>query len=601
MKSSKCQDSLLKRFQLWDRAMTSAELAQEWQQAADLPKPSISRNPTGDVSWGQNLGITCSISTQHLGGTFILKKTSGSFRMTQSSSTDSVTFNIPNVNFDNEGSYQCQYEKSISSRSFSSPLSDSVTLSVTVSLPKPSISMNPTGEVAWGEKVGITCSISTQHVGGTFILKKTSGSFRMTQSSTTNSATFNIPNVNFDNEGSYQCQYEKSISSRSFSSPLSDSVRLSVTVSLPRPSISMNPTGEVAWGEKVGITCLISTQYLGGTFILKKTSGSFRMTLSSSTNSASFNIPNVNFDNEGSYQCQYEKSISSRSFSSPLSDSVRLSVAVPLQQPSISLTSPNRGLVWGPEGAVVTRGNSFVLTCSINSSYSGGYFSLIFSGSNITNTEPAVNLSASFNFPVAEYEHEGNYSCVYEVTLSGRKFSSTMTSVMNVAIKFPLLLMVSSASTGTLLLLLLVLLVVCLVNWRRRRAKQPIALSLSPVAISNEYQVTDEDENEEEQHYMNFQPLHSEKRQKEQAREMEMEEDESDNVYDVEEDNEGHYSVEREDIYVIVDDNEEEYDICVFNKAAKDNSDTDDAHQHIPSAEDTLDIYGEQEDVYQNF
>ena len=109
--------------------------------------------------------------------------------------------------------------------------------------------------------------------------------------------------------------------------------------------------------------------------------------------------------------------------------------SVSLQQPSISLTSPNRGLVWGPEGAAVTRGDSFVLTCSINSSYPGGYFLLIFSGSNITKTEPAVNLSASFNFPVAKYEHEGNYSCVYEVTLSGRKFASTMTSVMSLTIK----------------------------------------------------------------------------------------------------------------------------------------------------------------------
>ena len=32
-KSSKHQDRLLKRIQLWDRSATSAELAQEWQQA----------------------------------------------------------------------------------------------------------------------------------------------------------------------------------------------------------------------------------------------------------------------------------------------------------------------------------------------------------------------------------------------------------------------------------------------------------------------------------------------------------------------------------------------------------------------------------------
>ena len=95
-------------------------------------------------------------------------------------------------------------------------------------IPRPSISMNPVGEVTWGQDVGITCSISTQHLGGTFTLQQTSGSFRKTQTSSSNSATFNIRQVNFDNEGSYQCQYQTRVSSRDFTSPLSDSVRLSV-------------------------------------------------------------------------------------------------------------------------------------------------------------------------------------------------------------------------------------------------------------------------------------------------------------------------------------------------------------------------------------
>nr|XP_046271662.1 uncharacterized protein LOC124073462 isoform X2 [Scatophagus argus] len=397
-----------------------------------LPKPRISMNPVGAVTWGQDLSITCSISTELLGGTFIL--TSGSFRKTQTSSSNSFTFHILKVNFDNEGLYQCQYEKSSSSQSFSSPQSDSVRLSVTVSLPKPRISMNPVGEVTWGQDLSITCSISTELLGGTFIL--TSGSFRKTQTSSSNSVIFRILKVNFDNEGLYQCQYEKSISSQSFSSPQSDSVRLSVTVSLPKPSISMNSGGEITWHQDVSITCSISTQVLGGTFIL--TSGSFRKTQTSSTNSATFHIPQVDFDSEGHYQCQYEKNSSSRSFSSPKSDSVRLSITVTLQQPSISLTSPNGGLVWGPEGAEVTRGYSFIFTCSISSHYPEGRFFLIFSGSDITNTKPAVNHSASFNFHVAEYEHQGNYSCVYEVTLSTRKFNSTETAPITVVIELSL-------------------------------------------------------------------------------------------------------------------------------------------------------------------
>ncbi|XP_044187078.1 deleted in malignant brain tumors 1 protein-like [Thunnus albacares] len=337
------------------------------------------------------------------------------------------------------------------------------------------------------------------------------------------------------------------------------------SVDLPKPNISMNPTGEVNWGQNVGITCSVSSQVSGGTFILKKTSGSYRKTQTSSSNSATFNIPNVNFDNEGSYQCQYEKSISSQSFSSSPSDSVTLSVSFPKpsismnpagevnwvrpQQPSISLTSPNRKLVWGPEGAEVTRGSSFVFTCSINSIYREGHFSLIFSGSNVNYTKPAVNLSASFNFPEAEYEHQGNYSCVYEVTLSGQKFSSTETAPITVAIKLPLLLLVSLAKS--LLLLLLVLSGVCLVCWSRRRAQScrpdsssvltqthstlQEAVALVTVRTSCE----DEEDKEEKQDYVN---TDTKRKQKEQAGRVEEEE--------------GEYNyVEAAEVFVTVNDN----------------------------------------------
>ncbi|XP_027140790.1 deleted in malignant brain tumors 1 protein-like [Larimichthys crocea] len=173
--------------------------------------------------------------------------------------------------------------------------------------------------------------------------------------------------------------------------------------------------------------------------------------------------------------------------------------SVPLQQPSISLTSPNKGLVWSPEGAEITKGYSFVITCSINSRYTKGHFILIFSGSNITNTKPAVNQSASFDFPVAEYEHQGNYSCVYEVTLSSRKFTSTGTAAINVTIKFPFMPLFSSVG---LLVLLLVLVVVCMVFRRRLREMQHGALVQMTAGIHHEHE-------QEEHDYINIEPVHS--------------------------------------------------------------------------------------------
>ncbi|XP_039905140.1 uncharacterized protein LOC120744687, partial [Simochromis diagramma] len=267
---------------------------------------------------------------------------------------------------------------------------------------------------------------------GTFTLKKPSSNFSQTETGS-RSATFNIHRVDFSDDGLYQCQYEKRISVTQFSSPLSDSVRISRYCNLSKPNISISPAGET-------------------------------------------------LNDEGLYQCQYQESGPSHEFYSPTSDLFRLSVTVRLQRPSISLTSPNAGLVWGPEGAQITRGYSFVLTCSINSTFSSGHFILSFSGSNLT--ESAVNNSASFSFPVAEYEQQGNYSCVYEVTVSTRTFRSAVIAPISVIIKYmSLMMLVSSVSVGVLLLLLLLPLVMWLLCRRSRATKQPEILVQSQMSV----------------------------------------------------------------------------------------------------------------------
>ncbi|XP_020505252.2 uncharacterized protein [Labrus bergylta] len=283
------------------------------------------------------------------------------------------------------------------------------------------------------------------------------------------------------------------------------------SVSLPKPSISMIPVGEVTWGQDIVIICSITAELLGGTFTLQKIPGSFTVTQTPSSNSATFNIIQVDFENDGSYQCQYKKSISSQNFASVLSDPLRLSITVRLQQPSISLTSPNRRLVWRPKGAEVTRGYRFVLICSINCSYPEGQFFLISSDSTIVAAKRTVNHSASFDFPVADYEHQGNYSCVYEVELSTRRFNSTETGPISVIIKLSLLLMVSSVAAGFLLLLLLLLLVVCLVCRRRKRAKQPTLVHNKLAVRVGKYCKDDEDD------YVNINSMETKKNLKEET------------------------------------------------------------------------------------
>ncbi|XP_053194222.1 uncharacterized protein LOC128378678, partial [Scomber japonicus] len=280
------------------------------------------------------------------------------------------------------------------------------------------------------------------------------------------------------------------------------------SVPLQQPNISLtSPNGGLVWGPEGAevtrgysfvLTCSINSNYHEGRFLLIFSGSNITNTKPAVNLSASFNFPVAEYEHEGNYSCVYEVTLSGRdSLESPETALVIVIIKLPLQQPNISLTSPNGGLVWGPEGAEVTRGYSFVLTCSINSNYHEGRFLLTFSGSNITNTKSAVNLSASFKFPVAEYEHEGNYSCVYEVTLSRLNFSSPETAPITVTIKFPLLLLVSSVAVGSLLLFLLVLLVACLVCRRRQRAKHPITQAVKEPSIKEQVTVAEEEDSDD--------------------------------------------------------------------------------------------------------
>ncbi|XP_023806161.1 uncharacterized protein LOC105358639 [Oryzias latipes] len=340
------------------------------------------------------------------------------------------------------------------------------------SLVKPSISMDPVGEVSWGQELRITCSTAAELLGETFFLQKISGSFRQTQISASRAATFNISKVNFDHDGSYLCHYEKTVSGQTFTSPLSD--LLNVTVNLLKPRLSVSFTN-VSWGQRFGFTCLIPTQVLGGTFILMNTQSSFKETQTSRNNSANFAISKADIENEGLYQCQYQKKGPHGNFTSSLSNSVRVSVNVSLQAPNISLTSPGAELVWGPGEAEITGGLNFTITCSINPESPQGHFFLFISGFNMTTNSPAVNNTASFTFPVAELKHQGNYSCLYQVTLSGRTVASAESAPITVAVRQSLLLLICTVFGGILLLLLFVLFLVYLVH-RRRKPKQPAVL-----------------------------------------------------------------------------------------------------------------------------
>uniref|UniRef100_A0A8C6SCG9 Uncharacterized protein n=1 Tax=Neogobius melanostomus TaxID=47308 RepID=A0A8C6SCG9_9GOBI len=233
--------------------------------------------------------------------------------------------------------------------------------------------------------------------------------------------TFTLSSVTFGNKGPYRCLYQKVLAGQSFSSPPSDSVSFDVAVILPKPSVFVSPSLEVTWGQSVRVTCSITTEHSGGTFTLKHQTQDVQ---TSTSNPATFTLSSVTFDNEGRYHCVYQKVLSGQSFSSPQSDSIRLQVTGESFNFKHLCTCSS-------DTVHITRGQGFVLSCSVHSDVPEGIFVLSFSNSSVS--EPAVNHSASFHFPESQSEHQGEYRCVYQVTGAGRTFTSE-TAPINIII-----------------------------------------------------------------------------------------------------------------------------------------------------------------------
>ncbi|XP_035474116.1 deleted in malignant brain tumors 1 protein [Scophthalmus maximus] len=240
---------------------------------------------------------------------------------------------------------------------------------------------------------------------------------------------------------------------------------------LQKPEISFSPAAEVNWGDRVEITCTIVTEYSGGTFLLRKAQGSFKMEKFSENEAATFAFPDVSFDQKGSYFCEYQKKMPSNVINYPQGNPAELSVSVKLEKPSISLTSPHVMVIYSPDEISVTQGNRFSITCSTHSKYPGGVFYLKKSEMNTTDMKPTFGHSvfylAYFEFLAIDFKDQGEYSCVYAVNLSSIYFSSVPSRSIHVTV---VATSSSSVITGIVvsLVVLLIVLVVCYLVWRRR-------------------------------------------------------------------------------------------------------------------------------------
>nr|XP_046228271.1 deleted in malignant brain tumors 1 protein-like [Scatophagus argus]XP_046228272.1 deleted in malignant brain tumors 1 protein-like [Scatophagus argus] len=238
---------------------------------------------------------------------------------------------------------------------------------------------------------------------------------------------------------------------------------------LEKPQITLNPSPEVNWGEKVEITCTVVSENLGGTFILKKIEDSFKVEKYSDHEAATFTFPAVDFNQKGSYFCEYQKKLPNQVINYPQGNTAELSVIVKLETPSISLSSPHAMVIYSPDKTSVTQGSSFAITCSTHSRYAGGVFYLTKSNMSSevkTAFGHSIFYLATFEFPSIEYNDQGDYQCVYAVNISSLPFCSVPSKTLQINIVAATSSVVSGVVIG--LVVVLLALVIGYLVWKKR-------------------------------------------------------------------------------------------------------------------------------------
>ncbi|XP_017580442.1 uncharacterized protein LOC108444003, partial [Pygocentrus nattereri] len=189
----------------------------------------------------------------------------------------------------------------------------------------------------------------------------------------------------------------------------------------------------------------------------------------------------VDSSHQGQYSCDYSYH---REITSPRSSSINITV-VNLLQPNITLSAPDGWFHWWLQGSEVIRGYNFSITCSIEPQYPGGSFHLEFSGTR-NRTQSAVNHSNTFFFPKADFVDQGNYSCVYEVTVSSRTFSSPTTELLAVTVKVSPVPFIGSGVAAGLLLILVPIIIVLIKRCQKRKGQMSVKMDHS-VCAKNTY------------------------------------------------------------------------------------------------------------------
>ncbi|XP_072884233.1 uncharacterized protein [Hemitrygon akajei] len=311
--------------------------AQGENDLARPQKPRISNNRPDMVYLSdESVVLTCQTTDQEYSGDTFRLYNDGYLLNEELSYRNSATFTISNGGVAPRD-YYCDYTRKLSGRSISSPESDRIKITVVARPQKPQISSNRADKVYLSdESVVLTCQTTDQEYSSDTFRLYNDGHLVNVELSYQNSATFTITNGGIAPRD-YYCDYTRTVSGRSISSLESDRIKITVVDRPQKPQISSNRPDKVyVSDESVILTCRKTDQeYYGDTFRLYNNGHLVKEKLSL-RNSAMFTIANGGVA-PWDYSCDYTRTVSSRSISSPESNRIKIMVMV---VSSVNLNEP---------------------------------------------------------------------------------------------------------------------------------------------------------------------------------------------------------------------------------------------------------------------
>ncbi|KAM9032837.1 immunoglobulin superfamily member 1-like isoform 1-T1 [Sarcophilus harrisii] len=269
-----------------------------------LERPQILAKPSYVVVPGTNVSLHCWIM-QSPGWdlTFILLKEGMTGYHSKRKAEREAEFSLPSVGNNSAGSYSCAYFENRNPKR-KSQASKTLDLVVTGFFPKPSFSVYHYHEVALGRNVTLLCSLPQPRPFFeiiVFILLKTRSPEPIQSIQTEKpEVEFPLQSLRVQDAGYYTCiYYEKTLRRGSY---ISESLNICLTDYLPKPSLTVQPSSNVALGGNVIFHCQVRA--CGTRFTLSK-QGEAVGTVDSIQGKAEFLITRVTSNHSGTYKCHY--------------------------------------------------------------------------------------------------------------------------------------------------------------------------------------------------------------------------------------------------------------------------------------------------------